>query len=283
VTTAQIADVLGVEHVERQSWPYASSHPMERVDAPGEPPLLFKDLSRSHNLPRPAFLSDPRGEITAYRDVLSRLDVDAPSYRASLVDDDRAWLFIELIEGIPLWQVAELEVWEEAARSLAALHASGASTASTLLRYDEDELSRRYALSGSLLGGPTTGARVAARLARLPQTTIHGELYASNVVIQRDAAGDVHVRPVDWETAGAGPGVLDLAALTAGSWTDAERSRIEQAYFDALPVELRPVNGDLDYARLLLAAQLVGCSPPNDEHGHDWAAVALGLIEKLRL
>jgi Phosphotransferase enzyme family len=282
VTTAQIADVLGVEHVQRQPWPYASSHPMERLDPAGEPPLLFKDLSRSHNLLRSAFLSDPRREITVYTSVLGRLHVDAPSYRASLIDDDRAWLFTELIDGIPLWQVAELEVWEETARCLATLHASGAATGSSLLCYDEDQLSRRYALSGSLLGGLATGALVAARLARLPQTIIHGELYASNVVIQRDAGGGVRVRPVDWETAGAGPGVLDLAALTAGSWSDAERSRIEQAYFDALPAELRPANGDLDYARLLLAAQLVGSST-SDEHAHDWAAVALGLIEELSL
>jgi hypothetical protein len=281
VTTAQIADILGVEHLERQPWPYASSHPMERVDAAGERPLLFKDLSRSHNW-RPAFLSDPRREITVYTDVLDELHVDAPSYRASLVDDDRAWLFTELIDGVPLWQVAELEVWEATARCLAALHASAAPTASSLLRYDEDQLARRYALSGSLLGGLATGAHVAARLARLPQTIIHGELYASNVVIQRGTAGGVRVRPVDWETAGVGPGVLDLAALTAGSWSDAERSRIEQAYFTALPVELQPANGDLDYARLLLAAQLIGCSPPN-EHGQDWATVALRLIKKLCL
>jgi hypothetical protein len=284
--TAQIAEVLDVEHVERQPWPYASSLPMERIDVPGEPPLLFKDLSRSDELSRPPFLADRRREIAAYSGVLGQLRIDAPTYRASVVDDDRAWLFVELIDGVPLWQVAEIEVWEETARCLAAFHAAGVATSSGgLLRYDEEHLSSRYALCGSLLGGPATGARVAAHLARLPSTIIHGELYASNVVIQR-GEGRVRVRPVDWEMAGSGPGVLDLAALTAGSWTAAERTRIENAYREALPVELRPGADDLDYARLLLAAQWLGWSDswsPPPEHLQDWAAVAVSLIERLGL
>jgi thiamine kinase-like enzyme len=119
----------------------------------------------------------------------------------------------------------------------------------------------------------------------LPSTIIHGELYASNVVIQQ-AGGGVRVRPVDWEMAGTGPGVLDLAALTAGSWTDDERARIEEAYCEALPVELRPGADDLEYARLLLAAQWLGWSDgwlPPQEHRQDWAAVAVSLIERLGL
>jgi hypothetical protein len=86
--------------------------------------------------------------------------------------------------------------------------------------------------------------------------------------------------------AGSGPGVLDLAALTAGSWTAAEHTRIENAYREALPVELRPGADDLDYARLLLAAQWLGWSDswsPPPEHLQDWAAVAVSLIERLGL
>jgi hypothetical protein len=285
VTTAQIGEVLDVDHVRRQPWPYASSFPMERIDVDGEPPLLFKDVSRPERLPRPQFLADRRREITAYADVLCHLNVDTPAYRASVVDDERAWLFLELVDGVPLWQVEEVEVWEETARCLAALHAEGPVTARGLLRYDAEHLNRRFALAASLPNAPAIGARLAERLAALPSTFIHGEFYASNVMIQHDA-GRVRVRPVDWEMAGTGPAVLDLAALTAGTWSDATRLRIEQAYNAAIPPELRPHPHDLDCARLLFAAQWIGWSvdwSPPPEHAQDWSAIAVELIERLGL
>ena len=44
-------------------------------------------------------------------------------------------------------------------------------------------------------------------------TKIHGEFYQSNVLVdQRGTSCSIH--PVDWEMAGAGPPLLDLAALT---------------------------------------------------------------------
>ena len=49
---------------------------------------------------------------------------------------------------------------------------------------------------------------------------------------------------------------------------------------------LRPEEGDLDYARLLLAAQWTGWSPewkPPAEHRQDWRSIVLDLIEKLQL
>jgi hypothetical protein len=285
VTTAQIEEVLAVEHVRRQSWPYTSSFPMERIDVAGEPPLLFKDVSRPDQLPRPSFLADRRREITAYADVLCHRSVDSPIHRASVVDDERAWLFLELVDGVPLWQVKEIEVWEETARCLAALHAEGPVSARGLLRYDAEHLARRFSLAASLPNAPAIGARLADRLAALPSTFIHGEFYASNVMIQRDA-DRLRVRPVDWEMAGTGPAVLDLAALTAGSWSDASRLRIEQAYSAAIPRELRPGPGDLDCARLLLAAQWIGWSvdwSPPTEHEQDWSAIAVELIGRLGL
>ena len=174
---------------------------------------------------------------------------------------------------------------EETARCLAALHAQGPVSARGLLRYDVEHLSRRFALATSLPNAPAIGTRLAERLAALPPTFIHGEFYASNVMIQHDA-GRIRVRPVDWEMAGTGPAVLDLAALTAGSWSDAARLRIEDAYIAAVPPELRPSPEDLDCARPLLAAQWIGWSAdwsPPPEHAQDWNAIAVGLIERLGL
>ncbi len=278
VTTAEIAKVLGVRRVWRHPWAYASSLPMELVDLKGAPSVLFKDLSSSADLPRPAFLTDRRREIDAYTEILGDLAVDAPICRASVLDDERAWLFLELIDGTPLWQCGQLEVWEEAARSLAALHASPPPPRAGVLRYDAAHLGRRLALAPSV--PRAIALRVAERLAGLPAVPIHGEFYPSNVLVQREA-GRLRIRPIDWETVGTGPGVLDLAALTAGSWGPGARRRIEQAYSDACPPELRPTAPDLDAARLVLAAQMIGWSAgwvPPREHRQDWAQIALALI-----
>ncbi|MDQ3870623.1 MAG: phosphotransferase, partial [Chloroflexota bacterium] len=154
-----------------------------------------------------------------------------------------------------------------------------------LLDYDVNHLRQRFELASTLPRARTIGARVAEHLAALPRTLIHGEFYASNVLFDRDAA-TTRVRAVDWETCGIGPGALDLAALTAGSWNESERCRIERAYVDACPPHLRPAKDDLDHARLLLAAQWVGWASewrPPAEHAHDWRREALTLIEKLGL
>lgn len=281
--TAEIARILGVRRIRRRPWPYASSLPMERVDLDDGTSVIFKDLSRAEDLRRPAFLVDRRREIMAYTDVLADLEVDAPRYRAAVVDDDRAWLFLELVDGIPLWQAQDMEAWQEAARCLAALHAARHPPIRGLLRYDAEHLSRCLALGGSIPGVAELSGCVAERLAKLPVGLVHGEFYPSNVLVQR-TAGRLRIRPVDWEMIGTGPGVLDLAALTAGSWDVAERARVEQAYADACPAELRPAPGDLDCARLVLAAQMVGWSPawtPPAEHRHDWVQIALRLIEQI--
>jgi hypothetical protein len=285
VTAAQIAEVLGVESVCRRPWPYASSVPMEQIDFACGPSLLFKDLTRSEHLPRPGFLTDRRREIMAYVHILGDLEIDAPAYCASVIDEERAWLFLELVEGVPLWQVGEIEVWETAARCLCALHAGQPLRTDWLLRYDAEHLSRRFALGGSLPHAAEVGARVAKRLAALPARFIHGEFYPSNILVQHEA-GRIRVRPVDWETIGLGPTVLDLAALTAGAWEEDQRRRIEDAYLADCPPELQPSRDDLDFARLLLAAQWTGWSSvwsPPTEHRHDWKAIALGLIERLGL
>jgi hypothetical protein len=80
--------------------------------------------------------------------------------------------------------------------------------------------------------------------------------------------------------------VLDLAALTAGSWNEEECSRIERSYVDACAPSLRPAPDDLDCARLLLAAQWLGWSSnwtPPPEHAHDWRNEAMTLMERLGL
>ena len=71
------------------------------------------------------------------------------------------------------------------------------------------------------------------RLASLPPTFLHGEFYASNVIVP-ERAGEQRVCPIDWELAAVGPALLDLAALVTGGWEQEQRNAIAGAYWDAL-------------------------------------------------
>ena len=62
-------------------------------------------------------------------------------------------------------------------------------------------------------------------------TLIHGEFYPSNVLVdQRGTSCSIH--PLDWEMAGAGSPLLDLAALLSGRWARDDRENMQQAYCD---------------------------------------------------
>jgi thiamine kinase-like enzyme len=193
---------------------------------------------------------------------------------------------IEQVSGVELYQVGELDTWKEVARWLARLHDrfTGAPLIAHVLQYDEQFLSLWFERARAF--GRAVGIRgyelVVDRLIRLPRTLVHGELYASNVLI----AGD-RVCVVDWETAGAGPGVIDLATLTTG-WQEAQAAELAAAYREALrdPPDPAQFAVDLDFARLHLAVRWLGWSPewsPPPEHARDWHADALELQARLGL
>jgi aminoglycoside phosphotransferase (APT) family kinase protein len=258
---------------DRRPCPYASTAPLEEVRVDGEW-LVFKDVSTAGGGGR---------EVAAYRDVLADAGFDAPALRGALVDRDgaRAWLFLERVDGVPLWQVGDFAVWEAAARWLARLHARPvARVARGLARYDASWLRgwvRRAAAQGVPERVLEAGERAVERLPAWQASVVHGEFYPSNVLVQ----DGTRIRPVDWETAGVGPGFLDLGALTSGRWTDDQRARLESAYREALPVERRPRPAELAAAmrdcRLLVAVQWLAWEPrlePPPEHAHDWLADA---------
>jgi hypothetical protein len=91
--------------------------------------------------------------------------------------------------------------------------------------------------------------------------------------------------------AGVGPGLLDLAALTSGRWTTAERRRLGLAYHEAWSeAGCRPSVDELldglEHARLAIAVQWLGWSErwvPPPEHAHDWLADALDAARRLGL
>ena len=311
-----------VAALERRPCEYRTSFALEMLDVTLSDGrvlhAMFKDLSRAclsegAQRAKPEFLHDPLREIEVYRDLLDGAGLGTPEYFGSSVDPgrDRYWLFIENVAGPVLWQVGEFEVYEETARRLAGMHATLAAAAPapprSLLRYDADlyrtwiRRAREFAERAATPWDDATRAAVIdlagryepviAQLASLPVTVVHGEFYPSNVIVGQRAGG-VRIAPIDWEIAAVGPGLLDLAALTIGKWTPAQREALARAYRegaeagpggDALP---RDFDAALDFCRLHLAVQWLGWDPdwePPADHRHDWLAEALGSARRLGL
>ncbi len=303
---------VAITQIQRRSSICQSSYALEELDLvlDGGAPLhlLFKNLSPQALLAparnaRPAFLQDPRREIEVYRHILARTDLGTAACYGTVLnqESERYWLFLEKVAGLELYQVGDLATWQEVARWLAAFHSrfGEASTYSlgsaNLLNYDarfyELWMERAHALDPTL--GPLSQAytRVVEYLQRLPRTLIHGEFYASNVLVAQSSGG-LRVCPVDWETTAIGPALMDLAALTAGKWSEEARTTIAMAYWHAHGDSARFFATPevfleaLDYCRLHQAVQWMGWSTdwePPVEQAQDWRGAALALAKKLDL
>ncbi len=275
--------------------------------------LLLKDLGimNLHETARrvkPGFLYDPLREIKTYQEILAPNRLGTAQFYGAVVspDDDRYWLLLEKIPGLRLGQARDYSDWLEAARWLARLHSRFAGESDSLnrsaplLRYDSayyrvwfDRVETFQSVGlPRAVWEPLAGSydRAIERLIRLPSTLLHGEFYPSNILVQETREGN-RIRPVDWETAAVGPGLVDLAALTSGAWTDRDRTEMVAAYYDTLLSEgmaSLPFNDlllALDDCRLHLAIRWLGWaadwSPP-PENAHDWLEEAIALAEKMR-
>jgi thiamine kinase-like enzyme len=96
----------------------------------------------------------------------------------------------------------------------------------------------------------------------------------------------VRIAPVDWEMAAIGPGLVDVAALTAG-WGPEQRRELVDAYRDEIGGDTETgMEEALACSRLHLAMQWLGWSPgwsPPPEHRRDWLGEALRAAEELQL
>jgi Phosphotransferase enzyme family len=295
---------------------YRSSFPLDELEVVLDDgtrlQLIFKNLTELLEPARrakPPFLINPLREIETYRTILSpdRLGTAICYGAAATPEAGRCWLLLEKVPGIELYQFGELAVWEQVARWLAELHTekawavNGRGPGVPLLRYDA-EFCRLWLerASRSMAGDKSAHLlerlakrydRVTGCLSELPATFLHGEFYASNVLIQKAEQG-LRVCAIDWEMAAAGPGLLDLAALISGKWSEEEKQHLALSYYTELEeagVAKLPLDeffNALDYCRLQLAVQWLGWSTgwtPPPEHLHDWLSEASFLAEKLGL
>lgn len=303
VTDAELAvaleETLGRRPLElaRRPHAYRTSFATEELEVRldnGEPPLrlLLKDVSASGLSDpariKPPFLHDPLREIEVYAGPLAEED-GPPRYYGSVVDPerDRYALLLELVDGRELFQVGEVELWQDAARWLAHFHSRHPDpAASRLIRWDDERMRLWLDRAQSFTGAPELAPiadgyeRVLDRLAALPLVLAHGEFYASNVLIRN---GSDAVCPVDWEMASLAPGLVDLAALTTG-WREPGRTAIETAYREAADSEAAGFDAALACCHLVLALQWLGWSEgwqaPADRK-HDWLAEALEAWERI--
>lgn len=302
----------GVRRVITRPCRYATTHALTEVDAVladgSRRRLLHKDLSMTRRLPearghRPASLDEPGREVHVYRSVLAGGAFGSATCAASEADDETGtwWILIERVPGVELWQIGEHDQWCAVAAWAASLHRWPVPDDEELLarlvsygraffemwprrarRFAEQwEPDRRRRLTGVLAGY----GRVIDALVEQPRGFVHGELYPSNVLVDRSTR---RVAAVDWEMAGIGTGMLDLSALVAGEWSEAERQALVLAYHGALPGHARPPIEDLEVdlraAELHRCIQWLGWSPgwqAPSEHRHDWLQRAQSLAERL--
>jgi hypothetical protein len=292
-----------VEWLDRRPSPYSTSFAIEELDLVLEDGralrLIFKDLGWDALVDaardvRPRFLHDPRREIAVYRDVLAPAGLGTAEYFGSHVDEERGrhWLFLEHVPGAKFTHVGDFGAWGCAARWLARMHtrfarfADPAPAASLhLIRYDRDyywhwlERARpRLAGEGWVLDHYDG---IIERLGSLPRTMIHGQFYAGNVLLRETGRGG-RVCPIDWETAAAGPALMDLAALVSGKWDEAQRMALISEYRQGLVEADAPapapaveeLAAGVDLCRVHQAVQWLGWADrwtPPAEEAVDWA------------
>ena len=223
--------------LERRPSIYSTSFAIEeldvRLDDDTSLRILYKDLSRHALLEdalqaKPTFLYDPMREIDTYRSILGPSGLGTPICYGAIVEPpaERYGLFLEKVPGVELYQVGDLATWRRVAEWLAIMHTSFAeetgrlARAASLLRYDGDfyrlwagraraslgraglHLSREARRGTEQLFGNYD--RVVERLLALPVTFLHGEFYASNVLVCEEGKAYALSTPgsVDLDTKG---------------------------------------------------------------------------------
>ena len=190
-------------------------------------------------------------EPMVYSELLSRADLDTPHFYGSHWDarTGRHDLFLEYVDAWSL-KYHDLDQWATAVRRLAVLHASFAQQGGALPRHDF-----LLRLDGSYIGAWAARAVATAReasaalgrrlervvadhreiaelLTSQPLTLVHNDLAPKNAIADVSSS-PARICFVDWEMAGVGCGLLDLAHLMHGL-SPRDEERLRSAYCSEL-------------------------------------------------
>lgn len=284
--------------LERRPLSYATSFPIDHTtvafDDGSTAELAVKDLRWSSLLgdaatTKPEHLHSPARSIGVHRRVLAPAELGARWWAAgSGAPPDGEWLAIELVDGNPLWEIGDVAAWEAVTVWLADLHQRTSPDLDTIRRAVPEVIEYSPAWMEPWLARARSALRDGddprhnAAIERLDQLStaaadparssclVHGEFYPSNVIVSRDG----RICPIDWELAGIGDPMIDLAALITG-WDLDTAERLVAAYADRLGVAADDpaLRRRLGHWQAMNAARWIGWSTgwrPPVAHDHDW-------------
>jgi len=246
-----------VDALRREVHRHATSFHVERLSvlANGRwTGMILKDLHTAHQVRRARFL--PRSErmsafreLILYRDLFNGRDFGVPVLYGHRWDPaaGQYWLILEEAGQWSLEEIHNPDLCLWAAKWVARLHAAVAdpppSVRPHLYEFDAAHYLRCAERIEAKLEVFTPSERevIEAGLDRyrasipaltaLPRSLIHGEFYECNLVA-RDRSDDHPLAVIDWESAAYGPSYLDIASLTAESWSAEEKLATRRAYFE---------------------------------------------------
>ena len=263
--TAALSRARGeLELLSRESSEWVSTYPAEMITCRANDEELR--LLCKYSGERPVG-TDHRGgvayEAEVYRQLLHPLEASTPRFFGTYEDPTTGWtwLLLEQMEDAYPLDMGQHRM-AQAAEWLGRFHA----VAETKLQEHESEFLRRYDMEyyrqwahrAAAFAQPMTDKypwmpdlchRVREPFELLlarPQTVIHGEFTVFNVLIDRKV-----IRPVDWESAAAAPGEIDLYTLIEG-WPQETMRECIDAYRQAR----WPEGGEGDLDRALDAAYI---------------------------
>jgi hypothetical protein len=257
-----------------------------RLDGSEELPVFFKDLNPESLIAaargiHATSLEPGRRELRMYRRILSRQRFGTPELYAWRWEPCRGLmgLFLEYAGSLKLRHCNDFNRWLAGARWAAYFHSRTSRLPPRrtrfVPRYDRAHYRRCAERIEQRLAGlsaadkavlepalETFAGRVDELLA-LPQSLIHIEYFAKNIVLRDDSSIE-GVAVVDWESAAVGPSYLDLVSLSAGRWNTERREALWRAYFDRyqaytqLPLDWPRFCRDLGRMQLYQALAWIG-------------------------
>jgi hypothetical protein len=267
------AEVL---RVQRAPSPYATVFASEVVSvelASGERVSIFVKHLGEEQRGHPDKRVRER-EVRVYGELLGDPGLPVPRFLGSSRNDATGCqeLFLEHVDGWNL-KYHGLRQWHTAARRLAQLHLAFAEGGDRLLerdfllRLDRDYLlawaGRAVAAVSSLSAELANRLRSTVddlgtavdRLAEQPRTLVHNDLAPKNVIADTSVSPD-RICIVDWEMAGVGCGLIDLAHLTHGLPLREAKRMFDLYSEELIGTGLMPP--DEEGTRLLASCQLHG-------------------------